>query len=446
MSIRVPPDRRISIPARAGLLILILGMAMLGGCDSFSLPDWLQDNRPTATISLPPIPTTSATREVVQPTATPSGPITLTVWVPPRFQPDMDTPEGLLLARQLQQFEEDNPGILVNIRVKDETGSNGLLETLMITRLAAPAAVPSLVILPRSDVELAVKKDAILPLEGVTEIMEDLDWYPYARQLAVTENTLYGFPFAGEGLLLLRRPARTTSAPRTWEELILWNEKVVFAGSDPNGMLPMFIYQAYGGSIADDEGHPGLQISPLTQTLDVFNRAAQQNVFTEISKPFQTEEQAWQAYKDLIADAAITSSTVYLANPPADTAAVPLPSINSSQVGGLDGWVICMTDTLPERRALALRLAESLVDATFQAQWSEEAGYLPTRPSALAAWKNQSFQNLLNSFLPTAPAIPDAVFTSRLGPILKDATLQVLDRNLSPIQAAQEALKQLGTQ
>ncbi len=103
---------------------------------------------------------------------------------------------------------------------------------------------------------------------------------------------------------------------------------------------------------------------------DVFNRAAQQNVFTEISKPFQTEEQAWQAYKDLIADAAITSSTVYLANPPADTAAVPLPSINGSALR--EGWLgDGMTDTLPERRALALRLAESLVDATFQAQWSE---------------------------------------------------------------------------
>ncbi len=78
-----------------------------------------------------------------------------------RFQPDMDTPEGLRSPVIVRRLEEDKPGYPGQYSVKDETGSNGLLETLMITQLAAPAAVPSLVILPRSDVELAVKKDAI---------------------------------------------------------------------------------------------------------------------------------------------------------------------------------------------------------------------------------------------------------------------------------------------
>ena len=425
-------------------LVGFLVLSMLGGCNSFALPDWLVASRPTPTLVLPSSPTPVVTQALPISSPTPSGPIVLTIWVPPQFNPDPSKPGGDFLADRLEQFKLENPGILINIRVKSLSGPANLLDSLMTTLLAAPDAMPSLVILPRNMMEAAALKEMVLPLNGLISL-DDEGWYPYARQLASINDSIYGFPFAGDGLMLILRPAKTSTPPRTWEELILWNEPIVFAAADPKAYLPIMLYQAFGGSLSDADGHPSLQLTPLTQMLDIFSRAAQQQVFNTSTITIQSESDAWQAYNDMQADAVLTLSSHYLASLPGDSAAIPLPAINPSPVSMLDGWLVCLSDPIPERRALAIRLAEFLVDPAFLAEWSQQAGYLPTHSSSLVAWKNQSLRNLLSGTLPNAPIIPDAYLTSSLGPILRDATIQVLERNQSPLQAAQDAINRIGT-
>jgi ABC-type glycerol-3-phosphate transport system substrate-binding protein len=98
---------------------------------------------------------------------------------------------------------------------------------------------------------------------------------------------------------------------------------------------------------------------------------------------------------------------------------------------------------LPERRTLAVRLAEYLVDSTFLSQWTSAAGYLPTRPTALAAWSDQSLQALLSQVVLSAQARPGYEIMGGLGPILRDATLQVLKDQVDPKQAATQAVTRL---
>src|SRR4030042_226027 len=63
-------------------------------------------------------------------TATPPGPGSRPLWPPPGFDPTSSAPAADLLEERLADFERANPGLVVVVRVKDESGPPGLTETL----------------------------------------------------------------------------------------------------------------------------------------------------------------------------------------------------------------------------------------------------------------------------------------------------------------------------
>ena len=81
----------------------------------------------------------------------------------------------------------------------------------------------------------------------------------------------------------------------------------------------------------------------------------------------------------------------------------------------------------------------------FLASWTAAAGYLPTRPTSLALWPNQALQSLLSQIVLSAQLRPNNDLTSSLGPVLADATLQVIKGQTDPVQAAQAAAERLAT-
>ena len=98
---------------------------------------------------------------------------------------------------------------------------------------------------------------------------------------------------------------------------------------------------------------------------------------------------------------------------------------------------------MPERRALAVRLAEFLAGGEFISDWTEAAGYLPARPSALAGWSNQSLKTLLSPVAVSARARPSSDQLNVLGPVLKEAALIVIRGESDPTKAAQAAAERL---
>ena len=65
------------------------------------------------------------------------------------------SPAGNLLRARLDDFMQAHPEIVVDVRVKSSSGPGSLLEALTSTNAAAPAAVPGLIALNRSDLEAA---------------------------------------------------------------------------------------------------------------------------------------------------------------------------------------------------------------------------------------------------------------------------------------------------
>ena len=435
------------------LTSLLLALVLLTGCtlpanllETFGMaPTATQPPQPTASRTLPgaaPNPSTPS-----DPGASPSpmatrssGPPVLTLWVPPEFDPDAGTLAGDLLHARLEEFSRLNNNVEVRVRVKSTSGPGGLLESLTASAAAAPLAMPSVVALPRTDLETAALKGLIYPLDGSSTVIDEQDWYDYARALAMVQGATFALPFAGDSLVIAYRPSRVVAAPADWETVYRLGQPMAFPAGDMQSLFVLSLYQSVGGIVEDAQRRPTLQPEVLSRVLQVIADGEQRGIFPYWLSQYETPAQVWQAYQDGRINALVTWSSAFLGTLPPDTAAVPIPALDDTPMSLATGWGWAIADPLPERRVLSIRLAEFLADGQFLARWTEAAGYMPTRPSSLAAWSNQSLKTLLSPIAVSAQARPSVDQLVGLGPVLKEATLKVMKRESDPTQAAQLAV------
>ncbi len=377
------------------------------------------------------------------PPASPPPQTVLVLWLPPQFDPSGTLPAAKLLSARLEAFQAANPGIRVEVRIKAASGPGGLLDSLTATSAAAPGNLPALIALPRSDLETAALKSLVFPLDRLTKLVDDPDWYAYARQLAFIQGTPYGLPFAGDALLLLYRPGKVTAPPTDWPAIFSQNLPLAFPAADPQAMLTLELYLSAGGTIKDSQGRPTLQADVLTKVLKLYDDGIKQGTFLPILAQYQTDGQAWQAYRDQKNQWLVSWSSRFISELPADTTAASLPSLGTQPYTLATGWLWALSEPDSAQRPAAISLAEFLSASQFLAQWSAATGYLPTRPSALAAWSNQSLKSLLSPVVLAAQARPSNDLLSSLGPVLQDATLQVIRQQADPAQAAEAAAERL---
>ena len=81
------------------------------------------------------------------------------------------------------------------MRIKAPDGPGGLLDSLTTASAAAPLALPDLVALPRPIMETAALKGLVHPYQNLTSPIDEPDWYPYARQLARLQDSIFGIAF-----------------------------------------------------------------------------------------------------------------------------------------------------------------------------------------------------------------------------------------------------------
>lgn len=437
---------RTGLAAAVRYLGFLLILLLLTGCNGeFTLPTLPIPPRATQTPSAAEISTPTQTAPST-PTVTEElpGPIELTVWVPPQFDPNGGAPGGPVFRRQLEQFESENPDIQVDVRVKAQNGPGGLLDTLTSASAAAPDAIPALIALPRSDLESAALKGLVFPLDELSTAIDENDWFPFAQQLAIVQGATFGLPFAGDAQVLLYRPARVPTAPTSWDEILRRGEPLSFAASDPQGLVTLNLYAGSGGTVADVQGRPTLNAQILGQVLKLFEDGAKGGTFPASLAQYQTDGQAWQAYREERMPWVINWTSRYLAELPPDTSLAPLPPLTDEPYTLATGWLWVLSEPDPERQEAAVRLAEYLTDGNFLADWTEQSGYLPTRPSALAGWQNQSLRTLLNEVVVAADVRPRNELLASLGPALQEATLQILRNEGESAQVAQAAAEKLG--
>jgi ABC-type glycerol-3-phosphate transport system substrate-binding protein len=291
--------------------------------------------------------------------------------------------------------------------------------------------------------EAASLKGLLRSYAGQTTALDDPDWYDYARDLSSVQGSPFGLPFAGDALVLVYRPGVVPEPPPSWRDTLKLAQPLVFSAADPQALFTLLQYQAQGGKVRDEQGRPILDQPRLEQVLDFYREAETNGVMPYWLTQFQTDQQAWDAFNENRADMIVTWSSRHLANMLADTNLASVPTPEGDPYTMATGWVWAMASRQEGHQEQVVRLAEFLTESSFLARWTEAAGYLPPRPSALRAWSNASLKDTLTTIVNSSHLYPPAEFLTALGPPLEQAAVQVLKQQSDPASAAQTAVQSL---
>ncbi|MBN1303638.1 MAG: extracellular solute-binding protein [Anaerolineales bacterium] len=418
-------------------------VTLLSGCGN--LPDLVSlITTPTPEVtSTPTVTPVSGTAMGNTPQPTQERSAVLRIWVPPELDPNIDSLTSELFTRQVNDFVMQRPGLTIDIRVKAIDGKAGLLNTLLATYDAAPEALPDLIALTRTDMEMAASRGVLHPMDGLTEILDEPDWYAYARQMAHIKNTAYGLPFSGDALVLVYRASEIEDFDADWNVLGEQGGILSFPMSDPTSLFSLSLYQSMGVPIIDDQGLPAVDAESMTRLLSFYDQARRNALLLPGIETIQNDTQSWQAYTEARANLVVTWTSRYLDDRPVDSRMVPIPGLDQSSYTLTSGWVWALAGSNPDNQLLAAKLAEALVDSEYLAAWTETAGYLPPRPNALSKWKQVDDQLLLSGIIESSQLIPGNEQMTVLGPVFQVALSEIMSGQKSIEDVVQSAIDAL---
>lgn len=436
------------------LTISLLTVVLLGGCefqlDFRELVGQIVEQivPPPAITETPSVttPTVESTDVVaVTPTALPlSGAAELVIWVPPQFDPELDTPESTLFKQRIAEFEASHEDVFITVRVKGMSGATGLLESLTITSAAASQAMPTLVALPRSDLETAVSRNLLIPFDSFSSEIDNQDWYDYAQELTVIGGSSYGLPFAGDAMVMVYRPSIVGEPPTTWTDLIRRGEPISLPAADPQSLLTLTLYLSSGGDLESTQRLPQLDLEILTQLYQLYADGAQSGVFPLWLTELQKDSEAWTAYNELRSNWVITWLSRHLSEPSDDSNVTSLPEVINPSITLADGWVWCLTDPRLQVHELSVDLAEFLVEPDYLGEWTPLAGALPVRPSTLSGFEDQTLRTTLGQIALSAYIRPNNEIVNIIGMVMQDQLVQVLSGKTTAPFAAQAIIDRIG--
>ena len=430
------------------LIWMIAWMATLGlilmACSSLPV---LQNMIPgsartqAANTPLPPTP---------EPTATPveeTNQITsLRIWVPPQFLPEESSTGGNLLLSRMEEFKTRRPQLEVNIRSKALEGESGMLENLRAAQSAAPLIMPDIIALPREMMEQAFDEGLVIPLDDLTEIMEEDSWFEYALTLARYRENTIGIPMAGDALVLAYKNDTDDIPPSDWESLLASQKPLAFPASAEDSLVTLAYYE----SLLDEKrsGQAGVQLEAdiLEEVLTFYRDAQTANVMPYWLTQFETDIQAWESYQERQSTLALTWSSQYFESDSPNTGLAPIPTRDGKAFSYATGWVWCVVASEPDTELAAVELIEFLVEDNYLAAWTAESSYLPVRTTGFENWPEDDFPLVFQQILPSAILSPHYQTISELGPFVRDAVVAVLKDQSDPGQVTAELMERMNGQ
>jgi hypothetical protein len=339
----------------------------------------------------------------------------------------------------LDEFVARRPNLQLEVRVKTD---DSLINTLTTTRSAAPAVMPDLVALSRANLESATAKGLLHPLDGLTTLLDDPDWYAYARQMAHIQNTTFGLPFAGDALVLV---GYRSPLPSDWENLSEISDETlfIFPAANPRSLFTLSLYLSAGGALQDNQGNLVLDENILTEILSLYSPDTESPFISPQVVNYETDEQAWNAFREQRGNLVVSWASRFLNEDTLPLVIGSLPGLETGQYTLATGWSWALAGSNPENQPLAIELADFLSDSEFLAEWTQAAGYLPTRPTALSSWDEAEEQMVLTQTAEAAALIPGEEILVTVGPLFSEATLAVINGEQLPAEAAQSVFEQL---
>ena len=430
-----PNDLKKKQKVRNVAALLMAGIFIFAGCQGQSILDAIfpqaesqlgGQGTPTPDVGLESEDTATPDNLVV---------IDLVVWVLPQFDPNGESDASLLLDERFREFLIRNPQVNLTVRVKAASGPGSMLDSLTGASSVARDALPSLVLLNRSDLVASANRDLVFPIEEISTSVDENDWYPFAQAMAIHQGSVFGLPFASNALGLLVRSNKLPDDQPSWDEALRQLDSLIFPAGDADALVTLALYLSAGGSLDTQMGHIGINLDALTAALDVYDRARRVGVIKRDLLEYQTDDQAWDAFTVGDADAVITW-VHRLFSEEEDLGLALLPPLGENPMTLGTGWSWCLTEPDDQKREYAAALAEFLSAPEFLSRWAPLSGYLPVRPSSLAGFNGDGLQSTLSTMLLSARLRPDRQAMTEIGTQIESAVTEMINTNLSAEESA----------
>src|SRR5690606_6263351 len=212
---------------------------------------WVKTPVPTEDPDLPLDTLVTPTPESTEPEPTltsETGAGRLILWLPPELSPHGDSLAGHLLQEKLNSFAQEKK-IEIEVRVKAQTGSGSLMDSLAATNLAAPPILPDLIVLSATDLHLAAKRELIYPNTRLQEMMNDIDWYPIGQEVSLVNSQVLGVPLLANPLALVYNEASLLVPSSDWTAIKDNFGYFGFAADDAQAKYLLLLYSSVGGEV-----------------------------------------------------------------------------------------------------------------------------------------------------------------------------------------------------
>ncbi len=424
-------------------LVLILGIFLtLSACAQIPFLNRFQN--PVTE----PAPSTKETDSTPTKTPTPISPVeenvSLTVWVPPQFDPQSQTPSGDLFNERIDTYLSRHPSLTIDVRVKNLSGPGGIVDTLRTARDAAPLALPDVVALPRPLLESAAAEELITPFGEYANIFGEKSWYPFADQLSMVSEQTYGIPFAADILVFAYKSDSLEKMPGSWEDLLATPKPMAFPAADPQALLTFAFYESSGGKIASLNQSYIVDKTPLLEVLSFYQQAHEVEVMPYWVTQFETDQQSWNAYTERQSTQVVTWFSNFLQNDPFNTSLGALPTSEGRAFSYATGWVWAIVDKGPEQLDLSVQFINYLTEDRYLAEWNAAAGFVPPLSTSLPFWIQEDLEvTLFERILPATVLIPSEQVLEQVGPIFQEAVISILKDQLDPEGAVSQIQERL---
>ena len=399
----------------------------------------------TVTVTAEKLTTTPITTTI--PTVPPV--ITLTLWTTEPFSPAQADASGQVLGQQIEAFTAAHPDVVVEYVLKKPYGKGGILNLLLTTSEAVPAAMPDLVAIDTIELKEAAQAGLLQPLDELisAELQEDL--FPFAQKVGRFEDQLVGLQFETNIEHLIYNTNKLEELPLTWTDVLTEGVSYVFPAGGREGLVnDVFIiqYLALGGQLVDETGQPALNEELVAQVLQFYRDGYEMGVIPPSVLDFETLDDCWPVY--LSAEVAMTNvnSGLYLADREllmyTQFASIPTRDGNVTTLS--QGWAWAIVTSDPARQALAVQLIEWLMEPENSAEWNLTAGHLPTRRAAFEVLGSEdSYYPFLSKQLEGAHPRPAGAIYSNVARVLQQGVEKVMTGEATPQEAAKAVIESI---
>jgi ABC-type glycerol-3-phosphate transport system substrate-binding protein len=424
------PIYKANYPYFLHFLLLIL---LISACNpSVEDPTPLVTTTPQQTTFLPTV-TASPSSENIQ---------DITLWVPPLLAPD--TPAGTLLSSHMATFEDAYALVDIKLRVKDESGPSGILETLGSASLVAPSTLPDIVLLNPTSLNAAALKGLITPLDEFISYPETPEWYEYAVDAAIVDAAFFGLPVISQGDAFAYRKEVFEAEPMDWTDLLGTNETFLLPLGDPDTTYTLIQYSSLGGQFTDESGSPTIDVEILKDLFNFYASAKETGLLPLYSLQLQSAEETWAAFQQGNTNAAVIPLENLLTASIGDSVLVtPWPTRDGTGVVPTQTltWSVLQKDDL--QKELISQILQWLLDPSFLGELSQTLGWLPATSSALQQWTDVDLSAVVLRITRTAVPEPSAEEVATFSSLLQEAVQDVLNDLNTPENAAMSIADQI---